>query len=229
MAAPGSIGSLWGWAIAVTGSILLNVILFGLMPGLIQRIPASKDKLETLEHIQVIRVKKKETPPPRKPPEKIAKPKPIKQIQTTPAATRVKPRKITLKPRLAFELNSHLPAAPMDIVMPALEHFSMEAPILKANYDIGELDTGLIPLVKIPPIYPLRARRRGIQGFVTLGFTVTNQGFVDEIRIIKALPEKIFNKSVLACVSQWKFKTPTVEGIPVATKVTTTIRFKLEK
>ncbi|MCP3873651.1 MAG: TonB family protein, partial [Desulfobacteraceae bacterium] len=49
-----------------------------------------------------------------------------------------------------------------------------------------------------------------------------------DIEVIRAQPDKIFNKSVLSCVSQWKFKPGTVEGIPVATRARTTIHFKLE-
>jgi protein TonB len=117
----------------------------------------------------------------------------------------------------------------MDLVMPGLEHFSMDAPVLKAHYSMGELDSPLIPLVKIPPIYPIRASRRGIEGFVIVQFLVTKNGEVERIKIIEAHPKKIFDQNVIHCVSQWKFKPGTVEGIPVATLARTTIRFKLEK
>ncbi len=115
----------------------------------------------------------------------------------------------------------------MDLVMPGLEHFSM-APILKAHYTMGELDSPLTPLVKIPPIYPMLATRRGIEGYVTVEFLVNNKGLVRQIRILDSRPEHIFDKSVANCVSQWKFKPGTMEGIPVATLVQTTIRFRLE-
>ena len=116
----------------------------------------------------------------------------------------------------------------MDLVMPGLEHFSMDAPILKAHYAMGELDSPLTPLVKIPPIYPMLATRRGIEGYVTVEFLVTKKGLVQQIRILDSRPEHVFDKSVTNCVSQWKFKPGTIEGIPVATLAQTTIRFKLE-
>ncbi|SDU32281.1 energy transducer TonB [Desulfobacula phenolica] len=218
----------WGWTLALIGSVLLNITLFGLMPGLIQMVPDKPDALDDIRQIRVIRVKKPTTPPRKKEPEKIKKPDPLKKIarsHTTP----LKQRPMNLKPRLDFELNPKLPAAPMDLVMPSLEHFSMNGPMLKTHYTMGELDSPITPLVKIPPIYPIRATRRGIEGAVTVQFLVTKNGTVEQISIIDAQPENIFNQSVINCVSHWKFKPGTVEGIPVATLAQTTIRFKLEQ
>ncbi|NOX34329.1 MAG: energy transducer TonB [Deltaproteobacteria bacterium] len=220
--------SFWGWTFALFGSVVLNVSLFGLMPGLIQRIPDRPDTLKDIEQIRVIRIKRPEPVARKQRPEKIKPARPEKK----PAGSHMRspaPRPVTLKPHLAFQLNPKLPAAPMDLVMPGLEHFSMDAPVLKAHYSMGELDSPLIPLVKIPPIYPIRASRRGVGGFVTVQFLVTKNGKVEHIKILKARPENIFNQNVIHCVSQWKFKPGTVEGIPVATLARTTIRFKLEK
>jgi len=219
--------TLRGWLIALAVSGALNISLFGLMPGLIHRVPTAPDSLEEIRQIQVIRVKKSETPPRKKKPPKLNKPKPITQPRKA-QPSKVAPKKIQLKPRLKFDINPRLPASPMDLVMPPLENFTIQAPELKDIYDVGELDSGLMALVKVPPIYPVRAKRRGIQGFVSVAFTVTPQGLVTDIRISKAEPEKLFNQSVMACVSQWKFKPPTVEGIPVSARARTTIRFKLE-
>ena len=67
----------------------------------------------------------------------------------------------------------------------------MDAPALKDLYDISELDGSLMALVKVPPIYPIRARRREIQGAVTVEFTVTQQGLVEGISILEAKPEAV--------------------------------------
>jgi protein TonB len=217
-----------GWVFALVCSVLLNVSLFGLMPRLTQRVPDSPCALEEISQVQVIRIKRT-APPPKK--------KPEKPRQVKPAKTKVHPKsrdiksslKPILKPQLAFQLNPKLPSAPMDLVMPGLEHFSMDFPILKAHYTMGELDSPLTPLVKIPPIYPMVATRRGIEGYVTVEFLVTKKGLVQQIRIVDSRPEHVFDKSVTNCVSQWKFKPGTIEGIPVATLAQTTIRFKLEK
>lgn len=229
-----SLKSIAGWIFALVGSVLLNVSLFGLMPGLIQRGPVP-EALEEIRQVRVVQIKSTPTPPKKE----LEKPRQVKREKTKIHPQSLKQRSEiksslkpalnpTLKPQLVFQLNPKLPKASMDLVMPGLEHFSMEGPIFKAHYTMGELDSPLTPLVKIPPIYPMLATRRGIEGYVTVEFLVTKKGRVQQIRIVDSRPEHVFDKSVTNCVSQWKFKPGTLEGIPVATLAQTTIRFKLE-
>ncbi len=217
--------SMGGWAVAIIFSFMLNAVLFGIMPELIRKGSGTLNAMEDIQQINVIRVKKLETAARKKEPEKIKKPDPVRQ-----SAANLKkisrPRPADFKPRLKFQLNPRLPAGSMDLAMPPLEHFSLEA--LKSHYTIGDLDSPLTALVKIPPVYPVRAKRRSIQGYATVEFIVTTQGLVEEVKIIKAEPEKIFDHSVFNCVSRWKFNPGTVEGIPVSTLARTTIRFELE-
>ena len=226
-------GSPWaafaGWSFAVFFSALLNITLFGLMPGLIQMVPNDQESLKDIKTIQVIRMKHQEIPPKKK---EIKKPKPKeppKKLKTATATRVVKQKIMRLKPRLPFKLNPRLPAASASLVMPPMENFTMDGPVLKGRYDMGELDSPLTPLAKIPPIYPMRAMRRGIEGWVKVRFMVTSKGQVQELKILEASPEKIFEKSVINCVSKWKFKPGKVEGAPVNTMVETTIRFELEQ
>ena len=218
-----------GWGFAIALSALLNMTLFGLMPGLIQMIPQDQDKLEEIKAIQVIRIKRQEIPPRKK---ELKKPKPKqepKPLKTTTPTRVVRQKKLQLKPRLPFQLNPKLPATSTHLAMPAMEHFSMEAPTLKGLYEMGELDSPLTPLAKVPPIYPMRAMRRGIEGWVKIRFLVNDQGRVEQPKVIESDPEGIFEKSVINCVFQWRFKPGTVEGQPVTTLAETTIRFELEK
>ncbi len=219
-------GGILGWGLALIGALGLNLMLFGLMPGLIRQVPKAPDQLDNPAVMNVIRVKKAETPPRRKEPPKVKPPEPVKS-RPRAQETKLLKKKLSVKPRLNFAINPKLPAAPMDLAMPPLEHFSMDAPSLKDLYDISELDSGLMALVKVPPIYPIRARRREIQGEVTVEFNVTKQGLVENISIVAAMPEEIFDTAVINCVSRWKFKPPTVEGIPVAARARTTIKFTL--
>jgi protein TonB len=82
-------------------------------------------------------------------------------------------------------------------------------------------------LSRIPPIYPFNAKHRGIEGWVDVEFVVTNQGLVEAIKVIAAQPEKIFDKTVIQCLSAWRFKPGTIRGEPVKTRVQTRIRFEL--
>ena len=223
-----------GWILALAGAILLNISLFGLMPGLIQHVPNRPDALDIPHQIQVIRIKKLSPPEPPKEPEPLKKPeimeksKPVKnlEIELKPS---VKPRPHPLKLRVPFELNPTLPAAPLDLVLPAPVPIAPNPPKIKSHYTTAELDTPLTARVKISPIYPFRASRKSIEGFVTVEFFVTPKGSVKNIRIIDATPRDMFEKSVTQCVSQWSFNPGTVNGNPVEALVRTTIRFELEK
>lgn len=218
-----------GWTLALAGSILLNLGLFALMPGLIRQTPGMPEKQAALDPIQVIRVKRPEPPPPpKKKPRPEEKPKPAKPVAKAVAQPQnVRPR--IARPRLDFQLNPKLPPAPMDLAVPHVETFDMDLPALKSLYTASELDAPLRAVKKLPPLYPIRAKRRRIQGFVTVAFRVTKQGRVENIEILKSEPEGVFDKSVRDCVARWQFTPGTVEGIPVAAKAKTTIRFKLEK
>lgn len=232
-ASPGHTGNkrclTWvGWCLAIAMSAFLNIALFGLMPGLIQLVPKDQADLEDLKTIQVIRVKHQETPPRKKEPPK-PKPKEKPKELKTSLTKIVRQRPIRLKPRLPFELNPKLPTTPGSLIMPPMETFSLDGPTLKGLYEMGELDSPLTPIANIPPIYPMRAMRRGIEGWVKVRFLVNNQGQVQQPKIVAAKPENIFEKSVSNCLLKWKFKPGTVEGVPVNTMVETTIRFALEE
>jgi len=109
-----------------------------------------------------------------------------------------------------------------------MDKFSITAPPFTGVFLASELDSPLTPLAKIPPIYPLRAARRGIQGWVRVQFVVNTSGGVENPEILEADPDQIFDASVINCVAQWKFKPGTMEGVAVSTLAQTTIKFQLE-
>lgn len=225
--ATGKLKNMTGWGLAILFSTLLNVFLFGIMPGMIQKVPQKPDDLENIRAIQVVRIKRPESPVRKKdlpePKQEKKKPNEIKNQEMIS-----KPKPLTLKPRLPFELNPKLPGTVNSLVLPPLEHFTLNAPTLKGQYLASELDSPLIPLAKIPPIYPLRASRRDIEGWVKIKFIVTTSGFVKDLEIVESKPAGVFDKSVINCVAQWKFKPGTVEGNPVPVLAQTTIKFKLD-
>jgi len=222
--------SLRVWIFAVACSVLINTIIFGIMPGLVKISEVSRDRLEVFKQIQVIRIKKPEPPARKKHFERIRQPEKLEKIPRVPnTRPPVKPEPPNLKPRLPFQINQELPALAGDPVMPELEQPSFTPSPLKASYSVKGLDSPLMPVVRIAPVYPLRASAKGIEGYVTVQFLVTEKGSVKDISIIKAEPEHVFEKSVIRCVSAWKFKPGTVEGIPVSTMVRTTIRFRLDR
>lgn len=216
-----------GWGLAIFFSGILNAFLFGIMPGMIQQKPQRPDDLENIRAVQVLRIKhtepvprKKESPKPREPEKKMV------ETKTIPVPCKIKP--LAIKPSLAFELNPHLPQAMGTLEIPPMAQFSINAPAFKGVFLASELDSPLTPLAKVPPIYPLGAARRGIQGWVKVQFVVNTAGGVENPEIVEADPDQIFDASVINCVAQWKFKPGTMEGVAVSTLAQTTIKFQLE-
>jgi protein TonB len=63
------------------------------------------------------------------------------------------------------------------------------------------------PISRVKPRYPSRAKKRGIEGVVVVSFVVNTNGSVNSqsIRIVRANPAKVFNKSVRRALLKWKF------------------------
>jgi protein TonB len=87
----------------------------------------------------------------------------------------------------------------------------------------------LIPLVRIEPRYPSRAARRGIEGWVKLEFTITEDGTVDDVKVVEAEPSRIFDRAAKRAVRKWRFRPRVVDGAPVARSAVQVLKFQLRK
>ncbi len=211
------------WLWAVLGALTLNLALFAVMPHLLHPVK-NRAVFDTLvSHINVIRIKRPETPVKRNnenPPE----PPPPKRHLNEP----LNRKPIAAKMTLPFSINPRLPTTPNALHLPVQ---SMEAPdTMDAGgiFAVGDLDSPLTVLARMPPIYPLNAKHRGIEGWVRIRFIVNEDGGVTDIDVVESEPSGVFDQSVIRCVSGWRFRPGTVEGMAVKTCAETTIRFTLD-
>ena len=114
--------------------------------------------------------------------------------------------------------------------------FDMGAIDLSAdlNIDAGLAGSGgdgdFLPIVKVAPQYPRRALQKGIEGHVTVEFTVTALGTVIDPKVIDANPPNVFNRAAMNAVKKFKYKPKIVDGKAQAvTGVRNIIRFELDK
>jgi len=63
----------------------------------------------------------------------------------------------------------------------------------------------LKPAFKALPIYPSIALRRGLEGYVDVAFNLSEVGVPVDIQIIRAEPEKVFDRSALKAVAKWRY------------------------
>ena len=82
----------------------------------------------------------------------------------------------------------------------------------------------LAPLVRIEPQYPRRAMLAGIEGAVTVEFTIAADGSVKEPVIAHADPPNVFDRAVLRAVRRWRFRPPRAEG-----RARQVIQFRLDR
>ncbi|MCK0752784.1 energy transducer TonB [Chromohalobacter japonicus] len=63
------------------------------------------------------------------------------------------------------------------------------------------------PTERVPPEYPSRAQRRGIEGFVEVSFTIMPNGQVDRdsLHVTDAEPRSMFERAALKAVADWRF------------------------
>jgi TonB family protein len=77
-----------------------------------------------------------------------------------------------------------------------------------------------------PPVYTREARRKGIQGFVTLKVLLSANSKVSRVRVMKGLPAGLTENAIrAACKIQ--FKPAMKDGRPASTWVTAEFAFRL--
>jgi len=90
------------------------------------------------------------------------------------------------------------------------------------------IDTDATPISRVPPQYPLKARREGIQGYVTMEFTIRSDGSVTDIEVVGSNPEGMFEQAAMRALSRWKFEPREQGGQKVSRRARQTIRFTLD-
>ena len=78
----------------------------------------------------------------------------------------------------------------------------------------------------VMPVMPDSARRKGINGWVEVVFTVNTKGEVEDAQVRSSSPEEVFDDAALKAVRAWRFEPPKQDGKPVSTR--SMIRLKFE-
>lgn len=143
-----------------------------------------------------------------------------------------KERFIPPKPRV--EKPQERPPVPVE-PLPRLSAPRLEAPsyvpAITGTFDaVGFSRTREIaPLARVSPVYPPSAERRGIEGWVRVEFTITEDGGVVDTRVIEADPPGVFDRAALRAVSKWRYQPQVIEGQVIRRSgVEVTIEFRLE-
>ncbi len=118
---------------------------------------------------------------------------------------------------------------------PDADAMAIAAPDLSTGPDLGSgpnmgapSDSDSVPLVRVPPQYPIRAAERGIEGWVVLRFTITATGTVENPTVIDAKPKRIFDRAAVRALKKWKYRPRVVDGVPIERTEEVKLSFDLD-
>lgn len=92
----------------------------------------------------------------------------------------------------------------------------------------GGPESEVMPLNDVSPDYPRYALQRGIEGHVKLAFTINRAGAVENLRVIEASPQNVFEREARRAAVRWRFAPRTEGGLAVAREAVKTLYFRLE-
>jgi TonB family protein len=77
----------------------------------------------------------------------------------------------------------------------------------------------------VSPTYPDAARKRGVEGWVELAFTVQTNGTVDNVEVRNASPAEVFDDAAMRAVRQWRFEPIVRNGEKVEQRAMVRLKF----
>jgi periplasmic protein TonB len=100
---------------------------------------------------------------------------------------------------------------------------------LSAGDGMSGFDTDVIPVVRVPPAYPQRAKQAKLEGSVTMAVTIRPDGSVADVQVLESNPPRLFDQAAIQAMQRWKFRPKIVNGKPEAQRARQTIDFKLSQ
>lgn len=95
---------------------------------------------------------------------------------------------------------------------------AMAEPRLDASMDVASFGVGgdgeYLPIVKVAPVYPLRALQRRIEGYVIVEFVVTAVGGVRDVTVVES-SSPIFEEAAIEAALRFKYKPRVLDGQPI--------------
>jgi TonB family protein len=133
---------------------------------------------------------------------------------------------------IAFSSDSHLALAKSS--SPAKEKTEGEKPEssypkLKPTSEESICDEITHPVVieKVNPKYPPDAKDEKVTGLVIVETVITEEGIVDEIKIVESPDDRLTHAAVDA-IQQWRFEPALCDGEPVGVYYNLTVKFSLQ-
>jgi len=213
---------------SIFAGILVSVCTVWFLPLLDGLFPEGEITVKATK-VKTVEIKKE------KPPKKIYQDKVAKTTEK-PTKPKLLKTETPVKPQVDIKVALSLEALQMNsdnslkftVTESGNNEFDGEG-LGKLVFNLSEVDKKPVVVNKRQPFYPFRAKRRKIEGEVTLHFIISDEGQVTEVSVISAKPKGYFEDAAVKAVKKWKFKPGQVDGQNVAVKREQTIKFSLSK
>ena len=225
--------------VSFAGGLLVALALFALMVVLVMPPQDNREDSGELARISFVRSVADTSSDSRQRQPRQAPERPQPPELPTPQTAPPQPQ-VSTQVQLNIEVPS-LPTPGMNIAVtpsmagltaaeaPAVAEPSVSAPAAEPPPSGPSTAEEVTPLVDIPPNYPQRALSAGIEGEVTLAFTITAEGRVENLRVTEAKPRGVFEREARRAAGRWRFAPRRENGRPVAREATKTLYFRLEE
>ena len=211
--------------LTVALAVLINALLFAGLPWLNRVV--DRDRERKTVPLQILT--------PRKPPKKADSEKEkrlrMEELKLAPK-TMVKKRPATRlinKPKFGFEFSKSgfgdgIAVATID---PGASVINLE----DFGFELKDVDRAPRAIRKIPPVYPYKAKSRGIRAKVKIRCLVDKNGMPQKIIAAECDPPDVFDifgPPAVEAVKKWRFSPGEIGGDPVPTMVAFPIIFELD-
>ncbi len=190
---------------------LACVVTFGLFWAMQALIGASAELKEGSSgaSIEFVRLKRDRTP----------------EVKKREPPKREKPEQQPPPPEMNLAKNMNPSDAVGEIMPMADKGVELEK---ASSLGAGGGDRGVVPLVRVDPQYPPKAKQRRIEGWVDVEFSIGPAGTVENPKVIGSNPRGVFEEVTLRAVRRYRYNSKIVDGVAVAQHgIQLRIRFKL--
>ncbi|MDP6376614.1 MAG: energy transducer TonB [Pseudomonadales bacterium] len=94
---------------------------------------------------------------------------------------------------------------------------------------VGSSNRPMQLLDAVGPVYPEDARTAGVEGSVVVRYDLSNRGEVRNLWVVHSEPPGVFDEAALAAVARWRYRPPTLDGVPQKVRnIESTVTFALK-
>lgn len=199
------------WIVSLLGGIVVASALFFGMSRLVAFSTVRLEDTKDRRPIEFVRLKRE--------------PKEVEKKDVLPQRQKVEPPPSA--PPTSTPESGGPSAVALDISMPSAKTDVK----LDGKLSAGTVqDREAVPKFRARPVYPPGAAERGIEGYVTIGFTISPRGTVTDMRVIDSKPPGQFDRAALKALQRWRYDPKLVDGKPVARpNQKVTLKFELSK